>query len=78
MKYGLDIVTHLLIICSSQMQIFFFYTEIDMERCVRDSIELYCSTPRSITYRQHALQPDKLAGNEISTELVSTFVFSGC
>ncbi|XP_069678323.1 TBC domain-containing protein kinase-like protein [Periplaneta americana] len=30
--------------------------EIDMERCVTDSIELYCSTPRSVTYRQHELQ----------------------
>jgi len=43
--------------------------EIDMERCVTDSIELYCSTPRSITYRQHALEPEKPAGSEINTEL---------
>jgi hypothetical protein len=49
-----------------------------MERCVTDSIELYCSTPRSITYRQHALQTEKPAGNEINTELVSTLMFSGC
>ncbi|XP_021940580.1 TBC domain-containing protein kinase-like protein isoform X2 [Zootermopsis nevadensis] len=44
--------------------------EIDMERCVTDSIELYCSTPRSVTYRQHELQPDASADNEINTELV--------
>jgi len=49
-----------------------------MERCVTDSIELYCSTPRSITYRQHALEPEKLAGNEINTELVSTWMSYGC
>ncbi|XP_047004148.1 TBC domain-containing protein kinase-like protein isoform X1 [Schistocerca americana] len=29
--------------------------EIDMERCVNDSIEMYCNTPRSVTYRQHEL-----------------------
>nr|CAD7393109.1 unnamed protein product [Timema cristinae] len=29
--------------------------EIDIERCVTNSIELYCSTPRSVTYRQHEL-----------------------
>lgn len=27
--------------------------EIDIERCVKDSIEIFCSTPRSVTYRQH-------------------------
>ncbi|PNF39774.1 TBC domain-containing protein kinase-like protein, partial [Cryptotermes secundus] len=43
--------------------------EIDMERCVTDSIELYCSTPRSVTYRQHELQPERLPDNETNTEL---------
>jgi hypothetical protein len=71
MKYGLDIVTHLLVGHCSHTNIS-FYTEIDMERCVTDSIELYCSTPRSITYRQHALEPEKPSGSEINTELVST------
>lgn len=31
--------------------------EVDIERCVTDSIELYCSTPRSVTFRQHELRP---------------------
>ncbi|KAI8798608.1 TBC domain-containing protein kinase protein [Biomphalaria glabrata] len=28
--------------------------EIDIERCVQDSIRIFCSTPKSATYRQHA------------------------
>ncbi|XP_030643926.1 TBC domain-containing protein kinase-like protein [Chanos chanos] len=32
--------------------------EIDIERCVRESINLFCWTPKSATYRQHA-QPTK-------------------
>lgn len=32
--------------------------EIDIERCVRESINLFCWTPKSATYRQHA-QPNK-------------------
>ncbi|CAF0853993.1 unnamed protein product [Adineta steineri] len=28
--------------------------EIDIERCVRDSIDIFASTPRSCTYREHA------------------------
>uniref|UniRef100_UPI00398F4B54 TBC domain-containing protein kinase-like protein n=1 Tax=Pristiophorus japonicus TaxID=55135 RepID=UPI00398F4B54 len=34
--------------------------EIDIERCVRESINLFCWTPKSATYRQHA-QPAKPA-----------------
>uniref|UniRef100_A0A8C5VDF0 TBC1 domain containing kinase n=1 Tax=Microcebus murinus TaxID=30608 RepID=A0A8C5VDF0_MICMU len=34
--------------------------EIDIERCVRESINLFCWTPKSATYRQHA-QPPKPA-----------------
>uniref|UniRef100_A0A671WZQ6 TBC domain-containing protein kinase-like protein n=1 Tax=Sparus aurata TaxID=8175 RepID=A0A671WZQ6_SPAAU len=34
--------------------------EIDIERCVRESITLFCWTPKSATYRQHA-QPPKAA-----------------
>ncbi|TSK22507.1 TBC domain-containing protein kinase-like protein [Bagarius yarrelli] len=30
--------------------------EIDIERCVRESINLFCWTPKSATYRQHAQQ----------------------
>uniref|UniRef100_A0A8C9S5F6 TBC domain-containing protein kinase-like protein n=1 Tax=Scleropages formosus TaxID=113540 RepID=A0A8C9S5F6_SCLFO len=36
--------------------------EIDIERCVRESINLFCWTPKSATYRQHA-QPPKVAGD---------------
>jgi hypothetical protein len=49
-----------------------------MERCVTDSVELYCSTPRSVTYRQHELQPERPSDNEINTELVSTLKSSAC
>ncbi|KAM4707587.1 TBC domain-containing protein kinase-like protein isoform 2-T2 [Discoglossus pictus] len=31
--------------------------EIDIERCVRESINLFCWTPKSATYRQHAQAP---------------------
>ena len=27
--------------------------EIDIERCLKDSIEIFCSTPQSITYRKY-------------------------
>uniref|UniRef100_A0A8C1U3W6 TBC domain-containing protein kinase-like protein n=1 Tax=Cyprinus carpio TaxID=7962 RepID=A0A8C1U3W6_CYPCA len=36
--------------------------EIDTERCVRESINLFCWTPKSATYRQHA-QPNKPDSN---------------
>uniref|UniRef100_A0A3Q4H487 TBC domain-containing protein kinase-like protein n=1 Tax=Neolamprologus brichardi TaxID=32507 RepID=A0A3Q4H487_NEOBR len=36
--------------------------EIDIERCVRESIGLFCWTPKSATYRQHA-QPPKVVGD---------------
>uniref|UniRef100_A0A673ZYH1 TBC1 domain containing kinase n=1 Tax=Salmo trutta TaxID=8032 RepID=A0A673ZYH1_SALTR len=36
--------------------------EIDIERCVRESINLFCWTPKSATYRQHA-QPPKAQGD---------------
>eukprot|EP00064_Thunnus_orientalis_P009316 superscaffoldBa00001174_g9339 len=36
--------------------------EIDIERCVRESINLFCWTPKSATYRQHA-QPPKATGD---------------
>nr|XP_019956730.1 PREDICTED: TBC domain-containing protein kinase-like protein [Paralichthys olivaceus] len=40
----------------------FSRAEIDIERCVRESINLFCWTPKSATYRQHA-QPPKVAGD---------------
>lgn len=27
--------------------------EIDIERCLKESIEIFCSTPRSVTYRRY-------------------------
>lgn len=41
---------------------FFCSAEIDIERCVRESINLFCWTPKSATYRQHA-QPPKATGD---------------
>ncbi|MBN3303130.1 TBCK protein, partial [Amia calva] len=35
--------------------------EIDIERCVRESINLFCWTPKSATFRQHA-QPPRTVG----------------
>lgn len=40
----------------------FCSAEIDIERCVRESINLFCWTPKSATYRQHA-QPPKATGD---------------
>ena len=40
----------------------FLLPEIDIERCVRESINLFCWTPKSATYRQHA-QPPKAQGD---------------
>lgn len=37
----------------------FFLTEIDIQRCVQDSIKIFCSTPKSATFRQHAREPNK-------------------
>lgn len=38
-------------------------TEIDIERCVRESINLFCWTPKSATYRQHAQPPKATSDN---------------
>ncbi|XP_025064582.1 TBC domain-containing protein kinase-like protein isoform X5 [Alligator sinensis] len=40
--------------------------EIDIERCVRESINLFCWTPKSATYRQYA-QPPKQANESNGT-----------
>lgn len=42
--------------------------EIDIERCVRDSIDVFSSTPRSCMYREHA---SDLASYQINNDLVS-------
>ncbi|KAK7503784.1 hypothetical protein BaRGS_00004907 [Batillaria attramentaria] len=34
--------------------------EIDIERCVQDSIKIFCSTPKSATFRQHARSNRKI------------------
>ena len=31
-----------------------YLAEIDIERCVQDSIRIFCLTPKSATYREHA------------------------
>ncbi|KAK7791421.1 hypothetical protein R5R35_014447 [Gryllus longicercus] len=47
--------------------------EVDMERCVNDSIEMYCSTPRSVTYRQHEYQPPPQSkSSEVNADLEMT------
>ncbi|XP_062592920.1 TBC domain-containing protein kinase-like protein, partial [Saccostrea cucullata] len=33
--------------------------EIDIQRCVQDSIKIFCSTPKSATFRQYAREPNK-------------------
>uniref|UniRef100_A0A6I8SIM5 TBC domain-containing protein kinase-like protein n=1 Tax=Xenopus tropicalis TaxID=8364 RepID=A0A6I8SIM5_XENTR len=35
--------------------------EIDIERCVRESVNLFCWTPKSATYRQHAQVPKQIS-----------------
>ena len=38
----------------------FSITEIDIEKCVRESIRLFCNTPKSATYRKYAHPPKKV------------------
>ncbi|XP_063775322.1 TBC domain-containing protein kinase-like protein isoform X2 [Pseudophryne corroboree] len=40
--------------------------EIDIERCVRESINLFCWTPKSATYRQHAQTPKQASDHSMS------------
>lgn len=37
--------------------------EIDIERCLKDSIEIFCSTPKSVTYREHEPPSNSPKGN---------------
>lgn len=39
------------------------FAEIDIERCVRESISLFCWSPKSATYRQHAQPPKATTDN---------------
>jgi len=38
----------------SEIIMYYVYLEIDIEKCVHDSIKIFCSTPKSATFRQHA------------------------
>jgi len=38
---------------------FYLYVEIDIQKCVQDSIRIFCNTPKSAAYRQHARPPKK-------------------
>lgn len=49
-----------------------FLTEIDIQRCVQDSIKIFCSTPKSATFRQHAREPNK-AGTSSSRPNISYY-----
>ncbi|CAF1149659.1 unnamed protein product [Adineta ricciae] len=43
--------------------------EIDIERCVRDSIDIFASTPRACTYREHASDvPNYQVNNELDMD----------
>ncbi|KAJ8281072.1 hypothetical protein GJAV_G00063180 [Gymnothorax javanicus] len=46
--------------------------EIDIERCVRESISLFCWTPKSATFRQHA-QPPKAPSDSNGFNKASCF-----
>lgn len=46
--------------------------EIDIQRCVQDSIKIFCSTPKSATYRQHA-RPSKKPQKEDSRPNLSYY-----
>jgi hypothetical protein len=40
------------------------FSEIDIERCVQDSIKIFCSTPKSATFRQHNCVAPKDKGDD--------------
>ncbi|KAH0615901.1 hypothetical protein JD844_026521 [Phrynosoma platyrhinos] len=47
--------------------------EIDIERCVRESISLFCWTPKSATYRQYAQHPKQASEVTCTRSLMSCF-----
>uniref|UniRef100_A0A8C0H0V7 TBC domain-containing protein kinase-like protein n=1 Tax=Chelonoidis abingdonii TaxID=106734 RepID=A0A8C0H0V7_CHEAB len=47
--------------------------EIDIERCVRESVNLFCWTPKSATYRQHAQPPKQASDGSGSRGSMSCF-----
>uniref|UniRef100_A0A2I2ZMT6 TBC domain-containing protein kinase-like protein n=1 Tax=Gorilla gorilla gorilla TaxID=9595 RepID=A0A2I2ZMT6_GORGO len=51
--------------------------EIDIERCVRESINLFCWTPKSATYRQHA-QPPKPSSDSSGVRSSAPYFSAEC
>ncbi|XP_067424343.1 TBC domain-containing protein kinase-like protein isoform X1 [Emydura macquarii macquarii] len=47
--------------------------EIDIERCVRESVNLFCWTPKSATFRQHAQPPKQASEGNGSRGSMSCF-----
>ncbi|NP_001087131.1 TBC1 domain containing kinase L homeolog [Xenopus laevis] len=47
--------------------------EIDIERCVRESVNLFCWTPKSATYRQHAQVPKQIAESNGMSRAAASF-----
>ncbi|XP_026524440.1 TBC domain-containing protein kinase-like protein isoform X1 [Notechis scutatus] len=47
--------------------------EIDIERCVHESINLFCWTPKSATYRQYAQHPKQTSEGNSTRSLISCF-----
>ncbi|XP_060078808.1 TBC domain-containing protein kinase-like protein [Ylistrum balloti] len=57
---------------SALISTYLSHTEIDIQRCVQDSIKIFCSTPKSATYRQHA-RPSKKVQKEESRPNLSYY-----
>ena len=58
---------------SSLSNVLSFRAEIDIERCVQDSIKIFCSTPKSATYRQHALTTPKTSTKQQTMKPVLSY-----
>ena len=50
-------------ILGGNVLLFVAFTEIDIEWCVQDSIRIFCQTPKSACYRQHA-HPERMEKGE--------------
>ena len=51
---------HFTNLCNSCFLIMYcWFTEIDIQQCVKESIQVFCNTPKSAAYRQHARQVKK-------------------
>lgn len=49
--------------------------EVDIEQCVTDSIEIYCVTPRSVTFRTHESELTLLEGDKLERHTQSLVEF---